>query len=70
MAVKYPGLDCLVRRREAWIRGYLALRLTLVKSLGRVVRSGVHQGLDHEKGRERRTEVSIVEMRMDREEVK
>jgi len=68
MALKYPSLNCLAIRKESWVWSFLALRVAVVNPLGRMVRRGVHQGLDLEKGRERGVEVAIVEVRTEQAE--
>jgi len=68
MALKYPGLDCLVVVMESWVRSLLALREALQNSLRRELRRGVHQGLNLREGPEWGVETSIVGVRMERAE--
>jgi len=55
-------------RKVSTVWRFLAVRVVFVNSLQRVVRKGVHQGLDPGEGRERGAVASIVVVRAVRAE--
>jgi len=55
-------------RKASGVWAFLAVRVAFVNSLRKVVRRGVHQGLDLREGRERGAVASIVVVRAVRAE--
>ena len=50
-------------RKALGVWSFLAFRVVFANSFWRVVRRGIHQGLDLEEGRERGVEASIIVIR-------
>ena len=68
MAVKWPFLDCQNREREGGSRPFLDVPMVLENCLHSVVSRADHQGLDLTDGQEQGAQVSIVVVRMVRDE--
>ena len=67
IALEYPCLESLAASMDASVRHFLAVLQALAYSLRRVVRDGVHHGLDLGDGRETGVWRRIVAVRVSRE---